>query len=42
MGTVSFEARFGWAPMATWREDLRKEWAKADGNVRGVGLPSLR
>ncbi|KAI6259749.1 hypothetical protein MCOR27_000781 [Pyricularia oryzae] len=37
------EARFGWAPMATWREDLRKEWAKADGgNVRGVGLPSLR
>lgn len=24
------EARVGWAPMATWRDDLRLEWAKAD------------
>ncbi|TLS31031.1 hypothetical protein PpBr36_03878 [Pyricularia pennisetigena] len=37
------EARFGWAPMATWREDLRKEWDRADGGkVGGLGLPSLR
>ncbi|RSL83961.1 hypothetical protein CEP52_016563 [Fusarium oligoseptatum] len=25
------ESRVGWAPMATWRDDLRHEWAKADG-----------
>lgn len=25
------EARVGWAPMATWRDDLCQEWAKADG-----------
>ncbi|KAI6345858.1 hypothetical protein MCOR25_011007 [Pyricularia grisea] len=37
------EERFGWAPMATWREDLRKEWARADGGkVGGVGLSSLK
>lgn len=25
------ERRTGWAPMATWRDDLRLEWVKADG-----------
>ncbi|KAF4995421.1 hypothetical protein FDECE_12810 [Fusarium decemcellulare] len=24
------ESRVGWAPMATWRDDLRREWAQAD------------
>ncbi|KAJ3549802.1 hypothetical protein NM208_g300 [Fusarium decemcellulare] len=24
------ESRVGWAPMATWRDDLRREWANAD------------
>lgn len=27
------EARVGWAPMATWRDDLRVEWVKADGET---------
>lgn len=27
------ERRTGWAPMATWREDLRLEWVKADGGT---------
>jgi hypothetical protein len=26
----SCEKRVGWAPMATWRDDLRLEWVKAD------------
>ncbi|POR31087.1 Fungal transcriptional regulatory protein [Tolypocladium paradoxum] len=26
----SCEERVGWAPMATWRDDLRQEWARAD------------
>ncbi|KAK2606471.1 hypothetical protein QQS21_003164 [Conoideocrella luteorostrata] len=26
------ESHFRWAPMTTWRKDLRREWAKADGN----------
>jgi hypothetical protein len=25
------EKRVGWAPMATWRDDLRQEWAKVEG-----------
>lgn len=24
------EARVGWTPMSTWRDDLRREWARAD------------
>lgn len=27
------EARVGWAPMSTWRDDLRREWARADQGV---------
>ena len=27
------EARVGWAPISKWREDLRAEWAKADGDL---------
>lgn len=27
------ESRVKWAPIATWRDDLRMEWAKADNDV---------
>jgi hypothetical protein len=27
------EARVGWTPMATWRDDLRLEWVKADSET---------
>lgn len=27
------ESRVGWTPMATWRDDLRLEWVKADGET---------
>ena len=28
------ESRVGWAPMSKWRDDLRREWARADREVQ--------
>lgn len=34
------EERVRWAPMTIWREDLRREWAKIDGEAGGIPVDS--
>ena len=32
------EDRVGWAPMAVWRDDLRREWEKVDREASGIAV----